>query len=250
MDLFDIRGKVVVITGANRSLGKGMALGFAKAGANVAIIDLKVDADTIQEVEACGVTGKGYDYDLANFDGYGDLVDKITKDFGTVDILVNNAGVQKRYPSAEFPKADWDFVMKVNCDAVFFLCQKLGRIMLEKGKGKIINMASLLSFQGGFTVPAYTAAKSAVMGFTRSLSNEWAAKGVNVNAIAPGYMDTAMNVAIRSDETRNRQILERIPAGRWGTPEDLVGTAIFLSSGASDYINGYTIAVDGGWLGR
>ena len=250
MDMFDIKGKVAVVTGSNRGLGRSFAAGFAQAGVDVALIDLKVDDDTVKQMEGFGVRCKGYEFDLADIGRYDGLVRSILGDFGTVDILVNNAGVQRRHPSVEFPREDWDFVMQVNCDAVFFLCQKFGKVMLDKGRGKIINMASLLSFQGGFTIPAYTASKSAVMGFTRSLSIEWAGKGVNVNCIAPGYIDTEMNAAIMADETRNRQILERIPAGRWGSPKDLVGSALFLASPASDYINGYTIAVDGGWLGR
>ena len=250
MDMFDIKGKVAVVTGSNRGIGRSFAAGFAQAGVDVALIDLKVDDDTVKQMEGFGVRCKGYEFDLADIGRYDGLVRSILGDFGTVDILVNNAGVQRRHPSVEFPREDWDFVMQVNCDAVFFLCQKFGKVMLDKGRGKIINMASLLSFQGGFTIPAYTASKSAVMGFTRSLSNEWAGKGVNVNCIAPGYIDTEMNAAIMADETRNRQILERIPAGRWGSLKDLVGSALFLASPASDYINGYTIAVDGGWLGR
>lgn len=250
MNLFDITGKVAVVTGANRSLGKQMALGFAQAGVRVAAIGRNMSKQTMEELESHGTLCKGYDFDLANFDEYPLLLEQILEDFDTVDILVNNAGVQKRHPSAVFPKQDWDFVMSINCDAVFFLCQLFGNVMLENKKGKIINMASMLSFQGGYTVPAYTASKSAIIGFTRALSNEWAHLGVNVNSIAPGYMDTDMNTALKADETRNQQILDRIPAGRWGTPHDIVGTALFLASPASDYINGYTIAVDGGWLGR
>lgn len=250
MELFDIKGKVVVITGANRGLGKGMALGYAKAGANVAIIDIIIDEAVVEEISGLGVTCRGYQFDLTDFDQYPSLIDSIVKDFGTIDILLNNAGVIKRHPAVEFPKNDWDFVMNINCDAVFFMCQQVGKLMIEKGSGKIINLASMLSFQGGFLVPAYAASKSAVAGFTKSLSNEWASKGININCIAPGYMDTDLNTAIKNDDVRNRQILERIPAGRWGKPSDLIGVAIFLSSTASDYINGYTIAVDGGWLGR
>lgn len=250
MHLFDISGKVAVITGGNRGIGKGLAEGFAKAGASVAIVSRKAGPEVADSIEALGVKCKGYSLDLADFGQYDELVENVLKDFGTVDILVNNAGVQRRHPAEEFPKSDWDLVMDVNCDAVFFMCQAFGRVMLEKGRGKIINMASMLSYQGGFTVPAYAASKSAVLGFTRSLANEWAARGVNVNAIAPGYIDTEMNAALKADKTRNEQILNRIPSGRWGEPDDLVGTALFLASPASDYVNGFTIAVDGGWLGR
>lgn len=227
-----------------------MAKGFASAKADVAIVARNISDETIKEIESLGVKCRGFKFDLQDFDKYDNLINDIVKEMGTIDILLNNAGVQKRHPSVEFPKTDWDFVMDVNCNAVFFMCQKAGRIMLEKGYGKIINMASMLSFQGGYTVPAYAASKGAVASFTKSLSNEWASGGINVNCIAPGYMDTEMNTAIKNDETRNRQILERIPAARWGKPTDLVGTAIFLASAASDYVSGYTIAVDGGWLGR
>lgn len=250
MKLFDIKGKVAIVTGGNRGLGHGMAKGLAEAGVNIAIVDRVVEEASIKEIEAFGVTCKGYEFDLLNFDGYDAVVAQIEADFGKIDILLNNAGVQKRHPSTDFPKADWDFVMGVNCDASFFMSQKVGKVMIKNGGGKIINMASMLSFQGGLTVPAYTASKSAVMGFTKALSNEWAKLGVNVNCIAPGYMDTEMNTAIKNDEQRNRQILERIPADRWGKPTDLVGALLFLSAPASDYINGSTIAVDGGWLGR
>ena len=250
MHLFDISGKVAVITGGSRGIGKGLAEGFARAGVNIAIVSRNVGPEVTDSIEALGVKCKGYNFDLANFAEYDELVANVLKDFGTVDILVNNAGVQRRHPSEEFPKSDWDFVMGINCDAVFFMCQAFGRVMLEKGSGKIINMASMLSYQGGYIVPAYTASKSAVLGFTRSLANEWASRGVNVNAIAPGYIDTEMNAALKGDPTRNEQILSRIPIGRWGDPEDLVGTALFLASPASNYINGFTIAVDGGWMGR
>lgn len=251
MNKFDIRGKNVVITGANQGLGKGMAKGFAEAGANVAIIDIHIDEQTLSELRLFGVKCEGFIFDLSNTEAFTELANEIEEAFGEIDIVLNNAGVQKRHPSTEFPKKDWDFVMNINCDAVFYMSQTFAKRMIERGhKGKIINMASMLSFQGGLTVAAYTASKSAVMGFTKALSNEWASKGVNVNCIAPGYMDTEMNTAIKQDKARNQQILSRIPANRWGTPEDLVGAAIFLASSASDYINGYTIAVDGGWLGR
>jgi 2-dehydro-3-deoxy-D-gluconate 5-dehydrogenase len=248
--LFDLSGKVAVVTGGNRGLGKEMALGLASAGANVVVIARNVGEGVLQEIRNEGVQALGINYDLRHFDGYDSLVDQIVTEMGAIDILVNNAGVQKRHPSVEFPKEDWDFVMDVNANSVFFMCQKVGKLMIEKGKGKIINIASLLSFQGGLTVPAYAASKGAVMQFSKALSNEWAKLGVNVNCIAPGYMETDMNTALIEDETRSRQILERIPAGRWGKPEDMRGAAIFLASSASDYVNGYTIAIDGGWLGR
>ena len=247
---FDVSGKVALVTGGNRGLGRKIALGFAQSGADVAVISRRHCPDIEAELQAQGVRGKSYAFDLANFDEFDHLVENIVADFGRIDILINNAGVQKRHPSTQFPMEDWDFVLGVNCKAPFLLCQKVGRLMLEKGCGKIVNIASLLSFQGGLTVPAYTASKAAVAGFTKSLSNEWARLGVNVNCIAPGYMATDMNEALINDETRSRQILERIPAGRWGSTDDITGTAIFLCSPAADYISGATIVVDGGWLGR
>lgn len=192
----------------------------------------------------------GISYDLTNIDGYEQLVEDIISKMGSIDILINNAGVQKRHSATQFPKEDWNFVLDVNLNSVFFLCQSVGKKMLEQGEGKIINIASLLSFQGGYTVPAYAASKGAVMQLTKSLANEWASKGVNVNAIAPGYMSTDMNEALIEDPIRSKQILDRIPAGRWGSANDMQGTAIFLASKASSYLNGFTIAVDGGWLGR
>lgn len=249
-DLFDLTGKVAVVTGGNRGLGKGMALGLASAGADVVIIARNVTEDVLDEIRNEGVRAHGINFDLSNFDEYASLVNGIVEEFGKIDILVNNAGVQSRHPSVEFPKKDWDFVMDINANAVFFLCQAVGKHMIERGKGKIINLASMLSFEGGYTVPAYAASKGAVMQFSQSLSNEWAKLGVNVNCIAPGYFATEMNTAIMEDENRYNSILERIPAGRWGDPDDLRGAAIFLASKASDYMNGYTIAVDGGYLGR
>ncbi|TQI68323.1 SDR family oxidoreductase [Clostridium sp. KNHs216] len=246
----DIKGKLAVVTGANRGIGKAVALGFAKAGANIVIIDLEVNEKTVQEIKDCGVECHPYPYNLMNIDGISDLIEKITVECGDIDVLYNNAGTQKRHPCTEFPKSDWDFVMDVNANSVFFLCQAVGRQMLKKGYGKIINTASLLSFQGGFTVPAYAASKGAVMQFSKSLSNEWAKDGININCVAPGYLATDLNTALIADPVRSRQILERIPAGRWGQPEDIVGVALFLASSASDYINGIVIPVDGGWLGR
>lgn len=249
-DLFDLSGKVAVVTGGSRGLGKEMAIGLASAGADIVVIARDVQPSVLDEIRQQGVKAMGINYDLRQMEGYEALVDQITTEMGDIDILVNNAGVQKRHPSAEFPKEDWDFVMDVNANSVFFLCQAVGKRMIQKGRGKIINIASLLSFQGGYTVAAYAASKGAVIQFTKALSNEWAKLGVNVNGIAPGYIATDMNTALIEDKTRNAQILERIPAGRWGKPEDMRGAAIFLASKASDYIHGYTIAVDGGWLGR
>jgi len=250
LELFSLKGKVALFTGGSRGLGKAMAIGLAKAGADVAVVGRKLDQEVIDEITAQGVRGKFYEFDLANTDGIAALVGEVKNDFGHIDILVNNAGVQSRHKAVDFPKSDWDFVLNVNLNAVFFMCQEVGRLMLAQGKGKIINIASLLSYQGGLTVPAYAASKGAVAQFSKSLSNEWASQGINVNCIAPGYMDTEMNTALIADATRSRQIMDRIPAGRWGKPEDMVGAAIYLASDASDYVNGSTIIVDGGWMGR
>lgn len=250
LDIFSLKGKVALFTGGSRGLGKAMAIGLAKAGADVAVVGRQADQAVIDQITACGVRGKFFAFDLENVDAIPELVKAVQDEFGHIDILVNNAGVQKRHKAVEFPKADWDFVLNVNMSAVFFLCQEVGKLMLAQGRGKIINIASLLSFQGGITVPAYAASKGAVAQFTKALANEWASLGVNVNCIAPGYMATEMNVALMADQARSQQIMTRIPAGRWGTPEDMVGAAVYLASGASDYVNGSTIVVDGGWMGR
>ncbi|MDR0577818.1 MAG: 2-dehydro-3-deoxy-D-gluconate 5-dehydrogenase KduD [Candidatus Accumulibacter sp.] len=250
LELFSLQGRVALITGGSRGLGQAMATGLARAGASVAVVGRKRAQDVIDQIAAQGARGEFYEHDLADIDGIPALVARIKADFGRIDILVNNAGVQSRHKAAEFPKKDWDFVIGVNMNAVFFMCQEVGKIMLEQGRGKIVNVASLLSFQGGLTVPAYAASKGGVAQFTKSLANEWASRGINVNGIAPGYMDTEMNTALIADPTRSRQILERIPAGRWGKPEDMVGAVIYLASPASDYVNGTIITVDGGWMGR
>ena len=250
LDIFSLKGKVALCTGASRGLGKAMAIGLAKAGADVAVIGRTRDPDILDQIAAQGQRGQFYEHDLADLDGIPALVAKVKADFGKIDILVNNAGVQSRHKATEFPRSDWNYVIDVNMNAVFFMCQEVGKLMLAQGKGKIINIASLLSFQGGLTVPAYAASKGGVAQFTKSLANEWAGRGVNVNCIAPGYMETEMNTALLADATRSRQILERIPAGRWGRPEDMVGAVLYLASPASDYVNGTTLTVDGGWLGR
>ena len=247
---FDLTGKNAIVTGASRGIGKSLAISLANAGANIIIIDVTRDEQTEQEIQKYNVTCETITFDLSHFEQYADLISSIIQKYQHIDILINNAGIQRRYPSVDFPKHDWDLVININMNAVFFMCQQVGKHMLERGYGKIVNIASLLAFQGGYTIPAYTAAKSAVAGFSKSLSNEWASKGITINCIAPGYIATEMNTALMNDEIRNRQILELIPAGRWGNPEDLGGAAVFLSSSASDYINGFTIAVDGGWLGR
>jgi 2-dehydro-3-deoxy-D-gluconate 5-dehydrogenase len=251
LNLFNLEGNVALVTGGNRGLGGAMAYGLAEAGADIAIVQRSSEeTEVVERIRSLGRKCEVFSFDLAETSKIQELVAAVVDKFGKIDILVNNAGVQKRSPSVEFSEEDWDFVNDVNSKAVFFLCQQVGKKMIEQGKGKIINLASLLSFQGGLTVPAYAASKGAVAQFTKSLSNEWASKNVNVNAIAPGYMATDMNTALLADETRNRQILERIPAGRWGQPDDMVGAVIFLASNASNYINGETITVDGGWMGR
>jgi 2-dehydro-3-deoxy-D-gluconate 5-dehydrogenase len=251
MESFRLDGKVAIVTGGNRGLGGAMAYGLAQAGADIAIVQLSAEeTEVAQKIRSIGKKCKTFSYDLSKTENINILIQDVKATFGQIDILVNNAGVQRRSPAVDFSEEDWDFVMQVNAKSVFFLCQAAGNEMLKKGYGKIINVASLLSFQGGFTVPAYAASKGAVAQFTKSLSNEWAGKGVNVNSVAPGYMATDMNVALIEDKTRNEQILSRIPAGRWGKPEDMVGAVVFLASHASDYVNGEIITVDGGWMGR
>jgi len=251
LKIFNLEGNVALVTGGNRGLGGAMAYGLAEAGADIAIVQRSSEeTEVVDRIRSLGRKCEVFSFNLADIGKIQDLVAAVIEQFGKIDILVNNAGVQKRSPSVEFSEADWDFVNDVNSKAVFFLCQQVGKHMIEQGKGKIINLASLLSFQGGITVPAYAASKGAVVQFTKSLSNEWASKNVNVNAVAPGYMATDMNTALLADETRNRQILERIPAGRWGQPDDMVGAVIFLASNASNYIHGETITIDGGWMGR
>jgi 2-deoxy-D-gluconate 3-dehydrogenase len=245
-----LENKVAVVTGASRGIGKAIAIAYAREGARVALVCRGEAETTVKEIENSGGKCAVFRQDLADVKEIEQLMENITGEFGTIDILFNNAGTQIRHPCVEFPLDDWTRILDVNCNAVFFMCQQAGKIMIEKGRGKIINMASLLSFQGGFTVPAYAASKGAVMQFTKSLSNEWAKLGVNVNCIAPGYVDTEMNSALIDDPVRSRQILERIPAGRWAKPEDITGAAVFLASSASDYINGIVLPVDGGWLGR
>lgn len=248
--LFDIKGKNALVTGASRGLGLGIAEGYAKSGANLILVSRAMPQDVLERLRGYGVTVRAYSFDLSDPSGIPGLIQTILADWERIDILVNNAGAQRRNDCVDFTDEDWDFVNNVNAKSVFVMCREVGRHMIKNGYGKIINFASLLSFQGGFRVPAYAASKGAVMQFTKSLSNEWAKLGVNVNCIAPGYFDTEMNVALVHDPVRNEQITTRIPAGRWGRPEDLVGTAIFLASHASDYVHGITLPVDGGWMGR
>jgi 2-deoxy-D-gluconate 3-dehydrogenase len=252
LDLFRLDGKVALVTGASRGLGAGMALALASAGADVVLhASGQPPSDTAQAVAAtCRSRTRLVTADLAARGAADRLVADALGAFGRLDILVNNAGIIRRRAAVEHTDEDWDAVLDVNLSSVFRLCRAAGRHMLERGSGKIVNIASLLSFQGGITVPGYAAAKGGVMQLTKALANEWAPRGVNVNAIAPGYMQTDNTAALRADETRNTQITARIPAGRWGTPEDLAGAVVFLSSPASDYIHGHVLVVDGGWMGR
>ncbi|WP_134705191.1 2-dehydro-3-deoxy-D-gluconate 5-dehydrogenase KduD [Ammoniphilus sp. YIM 78166] len=251
MPYFNLQGQVAVVTGGTRGLGKAMALALAEAGADIALIQrTETDRSTKEEVEALGRRCEIVLCDLADIQQVKQVMEKVEEKFGKIDILVNNGGIQRRSPAVDFSEEDWDSVLDVNLKSVFILCQQAGKRMLKQGRGKIINIASLLSFQGGITVPAYAAAKGGVAQLTKALANEWAAHGVNVNALAPGYMDTEMNDGLKQNETRSRQILERIPAARWGKPEDMKGAVIFLASPASDYIHGQVLAIDGGWMGR
>lgn len=251
LNAFDLKGKVAIVTGCNTGLGQGMALGLAQAGCDIVGINLVEPTETIAEVKALGRRFLSLQADVSKTNELPGLVDKAVTHFGHVDILVNNAGIIRREDAINFTEKDWDDVMDLNIKSLFFMSQAVARKFIAQGTGgKIINIASMLSFQGGIRVPSYTASKSGVMGVTRLLANEWANKGINVNAIAPGYMATNNTTALRADEERNAAILERIPAERWGVPSDMMGPVVFLASSASDYINGYTIAVDGGWLAR
>lgn len=249
--MFDIKDKVAIVTGANTGLGQAICVAYAKAGAKVLGVARRSCAETKAKIDAIGGIFNECTADLSSTTPIDNIIKTAIDLYGTVDILVNNAGIIKRADAVDVIEEDWDSVINVNQKVVFFLSQAFAKVVFAQNKkGKIINIASMLSYQGGIRVPAYCASKSAVIGFTRSLCNEWASKGINVNGIAPGYMETNNTEQIRSDSKRNDAILERIPQGRWGRPEDIAGAAIFLASEASDYINGFTIAVDGGWLAR
>lgn len=250
LEKFKLDNKVAIITGAARGLGQGFALALAEAGADVALVDILPTYETRQKVEDIGRKVISITANMVNIDCVDDIVNKTIDMLGRIDILVNNAGIIRRAPLTEFSEKDWDDVINVNQKSLFFLTQAVAKHMIKQGCGKVINIASMLSFQGGILVPSYTASKSAVMGLTRLMANELGEKGINVNAIAPGYMATDNTAPLRADPVRSKEILDRIPAGRWGTPEDLQGTVVFLASAASDYMQGYTIAVDGGWLSR
>ncbi|MEL7649377.1 MAG: SDR family oxidoreductase [Sedimentibacter sp.] len=251
IDLFDIKGKKAIVTGGSRGLGKAMAQGLHDAGVELVIMGTSEKVkDVAKSMSTTDTPVHGVVADFRETHNVIMAFSEALSILGDLDILVNNAGMQIRHPSAEFPLEDWETVLKVNLTSAFVLSQEAGKVMLKKGCGKIINTASLLSFSGGYTVPAYAASKGGIAQVTKALSNEWASKGINVNAIAPGYMDTDNIAAIKSDEVRNAQILDRIPAGRYGTPEDMIGAVLFLSSRASDYIHGSILLVDGGWMGR
>jgi 2-dehydro-3-deoxy-D-gluconate 5-dehydrogenase len=247
---FDLTGRVALVTGANTGIGQGIAAALAEAGADVALVGRSPAEETAALVQKAGRRPALIGADLSTIAPVQEVVERTLAELGGLDILVNNAGIIRRADAVDFSEEDWDAVVDTNLKSVFFLCQAAGRHMIAKGRGKIINIASMLSFQGGIRVPSYTASKSGVAGLTKLLANEWASKGINVNAIAPGYIATNNTAALQADETRNRQIMERIPAGRWGAPADLGGAAVFLASSASDYVQGLILAVDGGWLAR
>lgn len=251
LDLFRLSGKNALVTGSSSGLGAAIAVAFAEAGANVALHGSQFVPDAVVDrVAATGVQYVALAADLRHPDRCPELIAQTVAALGSIDILVNNAGMIRRAPAVDFTAVDWDEVLAANLTSVFRLSQSAGRHMLAQGSGKIVNIASLLSFQGGVRVPSYAAAKGGVAQLTKALANEWAAQGVQVNAIAPGYMETDNTEALRNDPVRSRQILERIPAARWGSSQDVAGAAVFLASPASDYINGHILAVDGGWLGR
>jgi 2-dehydro-3-deoxy-D-gluconate 5-dehydrogenase len=247
---FSLNGRTALITGANTGLGQAIAIALAEAGAEIVAVGRTEPTETRAAVLALGRRFLAAPADLGNTEAIPAVIDAAVAEFGAIDILVNNAGIIRRSDAIDFSEADWDAVMDVNLKSAFFLTQAVGRRMLAAGRGKIINIASMLSFQGGIRVASYTASKSGIAGLTRLLANEWAGKGVNVNAIAPGYFATNNTQALRSDDSRNRDILARIPAGRWGQPAELGGAAVFLAAPASDYVHGAIIPVDGGWLAR
>lgn len=251
MNFFDLTGKVAIVTGGNTGLGQGYAVALAKAGADlfVATYDTNWD-ETRKLIEDLGRKVEFYQVDLSKVENIDPLVDKCVEVYGKIDILVNNAGTIRRAPLLEYKDEDWQAVIDINMNSVYYLSQRAAKVMVKNGGGKIINVASMLSFQGGKFVPPYTASKHAVAGITRAFANELACHNIQVNAVAPGYIATDNTAPIRADENRNKEILSRIPADRWGNPFDLMGAVVFLSSKASDYVNGHILAIDGGWLVR
>lgn len=250
MNLFSLEGKTALVTGAAAGIGQAIAVGYAKAGARLLLLGHRDNlGETKKLVEEAGGMADEIILDLQEVDGIKDKYQSLLSNY-EIDILVNNAGIIRREPALEYSRQNWDAVMDTNINSVFVLSQEVARGMIGRKRGKIINIASLLSFQGGVFVPAYTASKHAIQGLTKAFANEWANDGIQVNAIAPGYIATNNTKALRDDEARNSSILERIPSGRWGRPEDLAGAAVFLASSASDYVTGHTLVVDGGWMAR
>ena len=250
MNPFDLSGRVAVVTGANTGIGQAIAIALARAGADVALVGRTPAEDTAAAIRDLGRRALIVSADLSSIAPVQRIVDETVAGLGGLDILVNNAGIIRRADAVDFTEADWDAVVDTNLKSVFFLCQAAGRHMIAKGKGRIINIASMLTFQGGIRVPSYTASKSGIGGLTKLLANEWAKHGLTVNAIAPGYIATNNTAALQADEARNAAILDRIPAGRWGDAADLGGAAVFLASDAAAYVQGHILAVDGGWLAR
>lgn len=252
-NLFNLSGKTALVTGGNKGIGKGMALGLAEAGADIIVVSGSValeGSDVEKEVKALGRNFKAYQANLGDREGLYSFVNQLLAENPQIDILVNNAGTIMRKPAAEHPDEWWDSVLSLNLDAPFILARELGKHMIERGSGRVIFTCSLLSFQGGINVPGYAASKGALASLVKALSNEWAGKGVTVNGIAPGYIATDNTEALRNDPDRSKSILDRIPAGRWGEPEDFKGPAVFLSSDAGNYVTGHLLTVDGGWMGR
>lgn len=250
MSIFDLGGKVALVTGASRGLGQGMALALAEAGADIIAVSSSSCSDTVDKVKALGRQAYEVQADLGRKEGLEDVVARSLELAGRIDILVNNAGIIRRTPISQHSWEDFDDVLDLNLKTVFYLTQLVGNHMIERGSGKVINIASMLSFQGGINVPGYTASKHGIAGLTKAFANEWASKGVQVNAIAPGYMSTDNTAAIREDKERAESIIVRIPAARWGTAEDMGGPTVFLASSAADYVNGHVLCVDGGWMNR
>ncbi|ASR45414.1 2-dehydro-3-deoxy-D-gluconate 5-dehydrogenase KduD [Paenibacillus kribbensis] len=251
LDFFNLKGKTAIVTGGNTGLGQGYSVALAKAGADLFIVaNIEEYEETRRLLEPTGVKVVFYKADLTKKESIKKIVEECVKEFGKIDILVNNAGTIRRAPLLEYKAEDWDAVMEINLNAVYHLSQEVAKVMVEQKSGKIINVASMLAFQGGKFVPPYTASKHAVAGLTKAFANELAVHNVQINAIAPGYIATANTAPIRADESRNQEILSRIPAGRWGDPSDLMGVVVFLASKGSDYMNGHILAVDGGWLVR
>jgi len=253
LDRFNLSGKIALVTGCRRGIGRGFVQALAEAGADIVGVSATLEplgSAVEQDVTALGRTFRGYTCDFSDRQALYTFIDQVKQDFPHIDILINNAGTILRKPAAEHPDEYWDQIIEVNLNAQFILAREIGKDMLARGQGKIIFTASLLAFQGGITVPSYAASKGGVKQLMMALANEWASKGVNVNAIAPGYITTDVTAALRDNPTRNEQILERIPAGRWGTPDDLKGAVVFLSSEAANYVHGTTLIVDGGWMAR